>query len=136
MPRGRRTKLTPERQADFVKAVEAGGTYKMAAARIGVHETTIQAWMKKGREAESGVYREFHLAAQVATDKCGLRWLAEIETLAKQKQDWKAYAWLLERRFPQDFARLSDRPAMELDVEEAESLAVRLLSALREGGEE
>ena len=136
MPRGRRTKLTPERQADFVKAVEAGGTYKMAAARIGVDESTVYAWLKKGREAESGVYHDFHHSAQVATDKCGLRWLAEIQTLAKQKQDWKAYAWLLERRFPHDFARLSDRPAMELDVEEAESLAVRLLSALREGGEE
>ncbi len=133
MPRGRRTKLNPELQADFCKAVEAGGTYEMAAARCGVTPATICNWMKWGRERQSGIYFDFLEAAGEATKKCGLRWLAEIQTLAKQKQDWKAYAWLLERRFPHDFAKVSERPAAEIEsAEEAESLAVKLLEALRE----
>ena len=105
----------------------------MAAARCGITSTTVYNWLAKGRERESGIYVEFLVAAGEATKKCGLRWLAEIQTLAKQKQDWKAYAWLLERRFPHDFAKVSERPAAEIEsAEEAESLAVKLLEALRE----
>jgi hypothetical protein len=128
----RKAKISPEVQADFCKALEVGGTYQMAAAKAGIGEATAYRYLKRGEEEESGPYREFWLAARESTKKCGLAWLAKIQTLGNQKGDWKAYAWLLERRFPADFARLSDRPAAEMEtVDEAESMAVQLLEALR-----
>ena len=132
MPRGRRTKLTPELQRDFCKVLEAGGTYEMAAARVGVSTTSVYNWLKWGRERDSGVYVDFLGAASEATKICGLTWLAMIQKLASQKGDWKAYAWLLERRFPHDFARAADRPDDTTEArKEAETLAVKLLESLK-----
>ena len=99
-----RSRLSPEVSLALCGAIEQGSTVEMAAAVVGVHAATVYRWLKRGREAETGVHREFAVAVEDARKKCAARWVVKLQDLADQRNDWKGYAWLLERRFPQWFA--------------------------------
>jgi len=99
-----RTRLNGQVHADVCRVIEKGGTVEMAAAVVGIHAATVYRWLKRGREAETGVHREFAIAVEDARKKCAARWVVKLQDLADQRNDWKGYAWLLERRFPEWFA--------------------------------
>lgn len=100
---GRTTKLTPEVLKTICDGIEEGLPQKYAAARAGVGESTFYHWLKLGREAKSGKYREFLESIKLAEAEC-----IRVNTMFIQvaaKDSWQAAAWLLERRFPKDYAR-------------------------------
>jgi transposase len=98
---GRPTKLNDEVQLDIVRAIELGANLEDAAGYVGVDPTTIHNWLKRGREARTGVFREFHDAVKRALAEQKVNSI-QVITRASAKH-WKAAAWLLARRYPEEY---------------------------------
>ena len=57
---GRKPKLTPQTHQQIVSVIRAG-TFEIVAARTaGIGKSTFYTWLKRGAEAKTGMYREFH----------------------------------------------------------------------------
>ena len=87
----RRTRYTPELASRIVEAVSTGLTYKDAALVAGIHETTLQRWIRR--------YAHFATQLERARAERTQLWLAKIE--AAGERDWRAYAELLDRCAPE-----------------------------------
>ena len=94
---GRRTKLTEEIQNKIIQAVQTGATYEICAQFAGIAPSTLYLWMKQGRERKSKAKIEFLESIKRAESKGAVVNLGLIQRAA-QDGDWKASAWILERR--------------------------------------
>ena len=103
---GRPTKLTPDVQELIVDGINAGLTYGMTCARAGVTYATFYNWLEKGEVAKSGVLMEFFDAVSRAKADSALRLVSQI--MLQAPADWRAAAFLLERRFPDDYGKRSE----------------------------
>ena len=106
----RRTKLTPEVQRRIVQAIKLGSTYALACQYAGISRATFFRWMAAGRQNHSPAKREFPDAVKEAEGGHALQTLATIHRAAKDG-DWKAGAWLLERRHGYTRDGKASRPA-------------------------
>lgn len=77
-------------------AIEQGATYELAAAHGGVSYETLRVW----REAKPA----FSVLLEAAEAKAAMRWLTWINAAAADG-DWRAAAFMLERRYPQHYGR-------------------------------
>lgn len=80
----------------IVEAVRRGSSYRMACNIAGIHESTFYVWMKKGQTAPHGKFVQFRRDVLQAEAENGDRMLALVQEHAVK--DWKAAAWVLERR--------------------------------------
>lgn len=96
-PPGRPPKLTPEVMDVVVNAIAAGNYMDTAAALAGVDKVSLYRWIKKGANATRGIKRDFYKRVTEAMARAEARGVTGI-SIAAQK-DWKAAAWLLERRY-------------------------------------
>lgn len=80
----------------IVEAVRRGSSYRMACNIAGVHESTFYNWMKQGQTAPHGKFVDFRTNVLQAEAENGDRMLGLIQEHANK--DWKAAAWILERR--------------------------------------
>ena len=104
--RGRPTgsnKLTPELQQKIVDAIRMGNYIETAAAFSGISKDTLYRWLRQGREAKRGKFRNFSDAVEKALAESEMRDVAVIATAAKE--NWQAAAWRLERKFPERWGR-------------------------------
>lgn len=96
---GHRTQRRVLRRDAVLELVRQGCTHKVAALRAGISESTFYTWVAKGKAAKSGIYREFandlELAEAVAEGTLTL------QMRAHAAREWRATAWMLERRFPE-----------------------------------
>ena len=103
---GRPTKLTPDVQEFIVDGINAGLTFGLTCARAGVNPATFYRWLEKGETAKSGVYSEFCDTVSRAKADSALRLVSQITLQAPT--DWRAAAFMLERRFPDDYGRRTE----------------------------
>jgi hypothetical protein len=95
---------TKETRQELIANLREGLTIKDACALAGINRSTYYSWLENGseewiqeiKEAES--YAKAMLVQQIKID-------------GTAKQDWRAAAWLLERRWPEDYG-----PKRELDL--------------------
>jgi len=99
----RKTKLTPQVQADIVQALAVGAVHEHACEYAGIDHATFYRWLQKG-EAGLAPYREFCEVVKRAEAKAVVGWLAQIEQAARAG-NWQASAWRLERRYPKIWGR-------------------------------
>lgn len=110
---GRPSKLTEETQARICEGIRLGMTYARAAASVRIDYTTLRKWMIKGEASVSGQYREFFDAVKEAEADCTKACLAVIRRAALGDPahavvpQWTAAAWLLERRYPQEYGKVA-----------------------------
>jgi len=110
---GRTSKLTDELQTNICNALRAGATYKDACSLVDVHYSTLVIWRSR---AESGEKRYIQLfdAIQKALSHYKTACLSRIQSIAEgdptrnERRQWQAWAWILERRFPDEFGRRFD----------------------------
>ena len=102
----RPTKLTPESQETIVDGINAGLTFRLTCARAGVNPATFYRWLEKGETAKSGRYREFCDTVSRAKADSALRLVSQITLQAPT--DWRAAAFMLERRFPDDYGKRTE----------------------------
>ena len=94
--------ILPEVQAAIYQAVALGASQTLAAKAGGVALSTLKAWLLKGRNGEEA-YVDFLKGYERAETKCDMSALASIMSAAKNR-DWKAAAWMLSRRHPEEYA--------------------------------
>lgn len=114
-------KLSPQRRAQVVKALQAGNTREAAARFAGIASRTLRRWMDEG-EADLEEGRETQLA-RFAFDVLSAEARAEVTmtslVLKHAQEQWTAAAWWLERRRPQSWAKRdpsADAPRVEATV--------------------
>jgi len=100
---GRPRKLTRPVQDRIVKAIRLGASYALAAASASITDRTMYAWMAQGRNANSGMHFRFYQAVKKAEADAAERALGRLQ-LAAKNGTWQADAWLLERRYREDYA--------------------------------
>jgi hypothetical protein len=108
------SKLTPEVQGEVVKALLGGSPPEAACAYAGIQRSTYYEWLKRGRAAlsdangnaaqvvEENPYAGFVVAVDHALSRFITGTVATIGAAGRTRSegDWRALAWLLERRFP------------------------------------
>ncbi len=94
--RGRKTLFTPELVKLIIDAIKIGGTDADACARAGINDGTFYRWMNEKKEFYDDITR-----ARVDGK------LARIGRIAKagSNGDWRADAWFLEHRYPDEYAQ-------------------------------
>ncbi len=95
-PKGRKSKFTEPVRERIIEALRAGTTYEIAAQYAGISRSTLYEWIKKGEGFETGLYRTFYDNIKKAEAEGAVVHLGTIAQASKK--DWKAAAWLLERR--------------------------------------
>ena len=95
-PKGRKSKFTAPVRERIIEALRAGTTYEIAAQYAGISRSTLYEWIKKGEGFDTGVYRSFYDNVKKAEAEGAVVHLGTIAQASKK--DWKAAAWLLERR--------------------------------------
>lgn len=105
---GRKCKLTPELTANLVQALQLGTPRALACQYAGIHVSQFYRWIAAGEKEESGKYRVFCDAIKEAEGQMTVNLLGRIQKAAKEGR-WQAAAWILERRFPEEFARRAEQ---------------------------
>lgn len=119
---GRKTRLTPERQAKIVNAVKAGAYLETAAAAAGINKVTLHRWLRRGERYPGTIYSAFSEAVHEALAQAEMR---DVLTISKAAGDgdWRAAAWRLERKYPKRWGTVSrteitgkDGAALKIDI--------------------
>ena len=105
MGKGRPSKLTPELQKEICDYIAVDGLLNKDACLIaGIATSTFCLWKAKGeKEGEPAIYSDFLEAIKTAEAKFKQKRLENIRKAGET--DWKAEAWQLERKFPEEFGR-------------------------------
>ena len=93
---GRRSKFTKARKERIIQAIGAGCSYEMSADYAGISRQTLWNWIKKGEEGNDRAYVTFLDNIKSAEIEGAMANLGTIQEASKK--DWKAAAWILERR--------------------------------------
>lgn len=88
-------KLTAPQRADVCAILSAGGTRRVAAAYAGCTVAAIHLTA----EREPAFREQLHQAEA----RCEVKLLTFLQEAAKNKQQWRAASWLLERKYPQRY---------------------------------
>jgi len=94
--KGRKSKFSEPVRERIIEALRAGTTYEIAAQYAGISRSTLYEWIKKGEGFETGIYRTFYDNLKKAEAEGAVVHLGTISQASRK--DWKAAAWLLERR--------------------------------------
>ena len=165
MRRGPRTKLTEETQASILKAIELGTSEAGAARYAGIGSRTLSRWKAKGeialskKEADrtrldrlcAGLWHALSRAharnlvrhTGQAREACfrGTRHTryrkdGSIKSVTESPPDWRANAWWLKARYPEEFSEAATvrhahehRHRVEADEIDFEAEAERALRA-------
>jgi len=92
---GRPSKYKPELVERIYHYIEAGLNDEDAALLAGISLQTFYTWKKEKPEFSEGIKK-----AKARFKEAGIKNIREAA-----KKDWKAWAWLLERKFPEEFAK-------------------------------
>jgi hypothetical protein len=91
-------------QSKLCDAIRSGNFLETAATYAGVDESTLHRWLKRGRRKRKGSYHDLAVAFDKAVADSEVLGVARI-TKAANDGSWQASAWLLERRFPENWGR-------------------------------
>jgi len=129
-------KLTPELQQRIGDNITLGLTYSLAAEAAGITYKTFNEYMNKGQTEKSGKYYQFHKYIQKCNANAAKVLLERINEAAKAGNT-QMCAWILERRFSEDFGRRVYRKTnvvsenintnVEITVQEADILRKQIL---------
>lgn len=115
----RKFTLTDEVIDNICKAIGNGLTNKDACALCGIPEDTFYSWL---RDAEKGTRNKDHLKQKIKLAQSVKRAESTFKAfhlkniIKSSNEDWKASAWMLERKFPKEYAKV-DRNAVVLSTD-------------------
>jgi hypothetical protein len=97
-------KLTPEVHEELVRLTTAGLTIAASAKQVGISARTFEQWLQKGRCADAEEpYASFAMDIERALSTCEFVLLSRIQKAAAGG-DWKAAAWIMERKYKETWA--------------------------------
>ena len=117
-----KTKLNPTIKKQIGDNITLGMPLKFAAEAAGISEVTFYNWMNRGESESKGQFYEFAEHVKACKAKA-VQLHLKLITKAATDGSWQASAWILERRYPEEFGR-KDR--LELDANMKHSGEVNL----------
>ena len=102
------TKTKTAIKTEILENLRTGMTIKAAALLASISEKTFYNW----RDADEVFLKQCEEAVRFAEAVM----LERVKQLAMDKMDWRAFAWILEKRFPDDYGK-----RQELKVESTQS---------------
>jgi hypothetical protein len=128
---GRKLKLTPVFIKEAEKLLKAGNYANTVADYLNISESTWYEWLKLGEKAQSGIYRDFWETIKKATA------IAEVGAVsgilqAAQDGNWQAFAWFLERKFPNRWGRKDRNEMPDPQGQEQKSGIEQLADSLKQ----
>jgi len=102
------TKTKTAVKTEILENLRTGMTIKAAALLASISEKTFYNW----RDADEVFLKDCEEAVRFAEAVL----LERVKQLAMDKMDWRAFAWILEKRFPDDYGK-----RQELKVESTQS---------------
>lgn len=103
----------------MLKALATGNHYEPACAYAGISYQTFRNWLQRGEATTRGEYFEFFESVQRAIAQAEIASVTKIK--AAEKEDWRAAAWMLERRHPDRWAS-TQRIRLEVEKEMEKAL--------------
>lgn len=137
---GRQTKLTPDVQEKVLHALRLGATHRLACDYAGIHKDTFYDWLKRGEAGAEGdeLFSDFSDLVKKAQAITATDCLLQIQAKAGEGV-WQAAAWILERRFPDEYGKqvVEQKHSGEVTVsiEDRLTKALDRLERLRDGSE-
>jgi len=132
--RGRPTKLNPKVTRKICRAIVVGATYEAAAQYAGISYETFNEWMKAGRAATApNEFSDFSEAVEGANATAQVQFVLNIKDAANDG-DWRAAAWMLERRFPKAYGQRVGA-IDEKSLDDAIEAELARLAAARQGAD-
>ena len=95
---GRPTLITTDHIHNISHAAELGFSPELAADYAGISRRTLFNWLKRGENEPDTIYGDFHQAYRAGIARSVAENLQNI-LRAAAAGDWRASAWLLERRY-------------------------------------
>lgn len=126
------SKFTKEVVTRFYEAIRYGSKIKQACEYAGISPTQYYTWRRRANKKEEPYYT-FVLGVEQAQGEFVVRNLQAVH--AHTAIDWKAAAWLLERRHPQDFAMrqfIEEEPPLLRDLKELVGGGLVTIAEIRE----
>jgi transposase-like protein len=117
---GAPTRLTPEISDRIVALVRRGSYRETACAAVGVSSRTLRRWLQRARDGGPHSQRYKRFAEAVDRAEAEAESIAAAAIIQAGKEDWRALAWILERRGPQ---RWNPKHARKAATETQETLA-------------
>jgi hypothetical protein len=77
----------------LLEGINKGLTITKAAKATGFSRATVYDYLARNPDKQDALKKQ-----------CEVSWLSRLDALATSSGDWRAYAWLLERNFPHQFA--------------------------------
>ena len=117
------------------RAMAAGLTKNLACAHAGISPSTLDMWMRKGENGDAKFIQAWRTIG-AAESEAAVAMLDVVggaatgaSTYDGAVQDWKAAAWMLERRFPREYGRTVQETehAVRAETEEDKALLDKLL---------
>ncbi len=128
-----KAKITPELIGDICKLKGEGLSNKDICMAVGIHEATLYRWLNKpSNKLHRSLCEEFKKAEAAYKEEL----LNTVRDAALSKhQYWTAAAWLLERKYPEEYGRPETRK--ETAVEDAPKivLGVEVRTATSDGAD-
>ncbi len=106
-----RPSIFEERAPKFLEQIENCLPTKAAAALAGIDDNTVMRWLAAGREQKSAKFINFFKCYTRARGIALAKMVERVRVLGRE--DWRSEFNLLERMFPQDFAK----PEVQLNVQ-------------------
>lgn len=100
---GRPSKLTPKSVETLLEGIKNGLSYRLACIRAGIDYSTLRRWVEKGEQQGTGEYREFQ--ERLAQSEADGAFALVLRIKAAAPKDWRAAAFLLEARHPDEYGR-------------------------------
>lgn len=101
--RGARSKKTPQVMAGICEAIRRGMPFERAAQLNGISRSTLLKWRNEDAEF-----------SRLVDEACAVSEVLLLEAIQeKTSEDWRAAAWILQKRFPERYA---DRRELEVNV--------------------
>jgi hypothetical protein len=108
-PMARPSSLTAERREAIETALARGAPLSVAAAAAGVSARSVSTWLRQGRVARRSLSAvpepDEPASGGVPGDDEAIQRALVGAVLAAARVDWRAAAWLLERRWPERYRR-------------------------------
>jgi transposase len=101
------------------RLLRVGNTVEIAAEAAGISRATFFNWMDRGLldGSDNEIHRDFRDAVEQARAEAEATLVARIAKAA-QNGSWSAAAWLLERRSPENWAKVSERDRRREDADD------------------
>ena len=111
MAKAKQTSITKKHITAICKAIRTGCPLGVAASTANIERCTLYNWKKRGKAQPTGIHGDLVRAMAQAEDDFISDNLKNLQ--GHSKLTWQTSAWLLERRHPELFAKITDRREMD-----------------------